>query len=64
MSIIDGTTDANGDAALIADGLTGNPDHTFGHVEVGRPYEYRINAHFYGANGMGVRVCLLDLVKI
>ncbi len=66
--VIDGTIDAVGDSALIADGLTGNPDHTLGHVAVGSPYKYRIKAHFEGAHGtgerIGARVCILDLVRI
>jgi hypothetical protein len=66
--VIDGTIDSNGDSALIADGLMGNPDHTLGHVEVGSPYKYRIKAHFGGAHGtgerIGARVCILDLVKV
>ena len=54
--VIDGHIDSAGDAAILADGLTGHPDYSLGRVVEGQAYTYRIKAHFDGARGAGTRV--------
>ncbi len=66
---IDGQINSAGDAAILADGLTGLSDYNLGRVVQGAPYTYRIKAHFDGARGAGTRVsgaraCKVEFLKV
>ena len=53
---IDGPIQPDGNADLIAKGLTGHPDNAVGHLAPATPYTYRIKAHFEGSRGVGTRL--------
>jgi len=67
--VIDGRIGADGEATMLADGLTNAPNYTLGRVPPGQPYTYRIKAHFGDTHGSGTRLsgggrsCTLDFVK-
>jgi hypothetical protein len=64
---LSGQIDADGDALLIMQGLTGNIRYTLGNVNPGAPFHYTITAHFDADHGTGKRNegrdCALDFVK-
>ena len=53
---IDGPIQPDGNADLIAKGLTGHPDNAVGHHTPATPYTYRIKARFEGSKGVGTRL--------
>ena len=65
---LDGPIQSDGSAMLVAEGLTGKPVHTVGHVPELSPFRYHVNAHFAGGSGSGnrveARVCTLGFSKL
>jgi hypothetical protein len=53
---IDGPIQPDGNADLIAKGLTGHPDNAVRHHTPATPYTYRIKARFEGSKGVGTRL--------
>lgn len=53
---IEGRIEANGDAMLHVNGITGRREYNLGHVRTGLPYEYDVKAHFTSTEGKGSRV--------
>jgi len=52
----DGFIQADGTAEIDANGLTGNPDTTVGHVSSGTPYSYRMRGTFAKGSGKATRL--------
>ncbi len=53
---LDGPIQPDGTALLLAQGLTGSPDYTVGHVTRATPYTYHMQAHFDAGHGIGSRI--------
>lgn len=53
---LDGFIQADGTAEIDANGLTGNPDTTVGHVSSGTPYSYRMRGTFAKGSGKATRL--------
>jgi hypothetical protein len=64
---LEGPIAADGSALLIAQGQSNNPDYAVGHVRMGTPLSYRVQARFSGARGTGQRLdnrpCDLTFVR-
>ncbi len=65
---LDGPIQSDGSAMLVAEGLTGKPTYTVGHIPEVSPFRYHVNARFAGASGSGnrveARVCTLGFSKL
>ncbi|HUA32022.1 MAG TPA: hypothetical protein VMA09_00330 [Candidatus Binataceae bacterium] len=65
---LDGTIQNNGDANLMATGLTGGAAYNLGHTAHGIPYQHPVTAHFDTAQGKGqwvtTRVCPFTFTKL
>jgi hypothetical protein len=51
-----GKISPNGDAALRLDGIVNNPKYAINDAPKGKPYTYRVKAHFDGSEGTGQRL--------
>jgi hypothetical protein len=64
---LDGRIDADGDGAMLANGIIGASAFAAGHSPAGNAYAYHVLANFTGTKGSGKRiegrVCNLTFVK-
>ncbi len=64
---INGTIQSDGDAVLIAEGLTHFPAHALNNVPEGTPYKRAMSAHFESEQGLGswitTRTCTFTFTK-
>jgi hypothetical protein len=64
---LDGPIQSSGDAALIANGLTGDSKYNIKQTQRGVPYRYPVSAHFEAASGTGQwvsrRVCVFTFTR-
>ena len=52
----DGQIQPNGQALLVGQGMTGNPDYVVGRLRPATPYSFHVQASFGARNGTGHRV--------
>ena len=53
---LDGFIQADGTAEVTANGLTGNPQYSVGHVQASAPYAYRLRGTFTKRSGKATRI--------
>jgi hypothetical protein len=53
---LDGSIPPNGQAILLGQGLTGDPDYTIGRVMTASPYSFHLQVAFTGSRGTGRRL--------
>jgi hypothetical protein len=53
---LDGFIQADGTAELKANGLTGNPEYSVGHVQASAPFAYRLRGTFTNRSGKATRI--------
>jgi hypothetical protein len=51
-----GKIQPDGSAHLHARGITGQREYNLGHMDIGKPYEYDVDAHFQRNQGSGHRI--------
>jgi hypothetical protein len=54
--LLRGKVQANGDATLRLEGIVNNPKYAINDAQKGKPYSYRVKAHFDERGGAGQRL--------
>ncbi|CAN5493361.1 caspase family protein [soil metagenome] len=60
--VMTGSIQADGTADIAVNGLSGNPDNVFGHINPGTPYSYHMRGSFTSASGKASRIELRPCV--